>query len=218
MIKHVMVAAAMLAGCKGDKCERMFDKLEGGLEKDLGHAPDKDKMIGECRAGLAKHPESAKMLDCVLAISGEPSREDMQKCMDPDDKRTPAAAKQLNRIAKSAKAAFATNGEFPKGKVGLSPGKECCAASLDAKLTGTDAGKCPADAAAWKDPVWTALAFSVDEPSLYRYSYESDGKTFTALAVGDADCDTKMATFTLTGHVDNGTPKADLVPPAKGAY
>jgi hypothetical protein len=214
MLKQVAIAMIVLVGCKGgDKCERMVDKLASGLAKDLGHAPDKAKMVGECREGLQKHPASEKMIDCVLAISGEPSKEDMQKCMDPDDRRTPAAAKQLKRLAETAKTAFAKTGAFPQGKVALSPAKECCFGNPDAKQ-----GKCPVDAAAWQDPTWKALDFSIDEPSLYRYSYESDGKTFTALAVGDADCDTNLATFTLTGAIEGGVPKVDLVSPPKGAY
>ena len=75
--------------------------------------------------------------------------------------------------------------------------------------------KCPVDAAAWKDPVWTALEFSIDEPSAYHFSYESDGKTFTALAVGDRDCDQQNATFTLKGTPDGNT---ELTQPPKGTH
>jgi hypothetical protein len=59
------------------------------------------------------------------------------------------------------------------------------------------------------------MEFQIDEPFRYRYSYESDGQTFTATAVGDPDCDGKPGTYTLTGSVDNGNPKVELKEPAK---
>lgn len=216
MLKQVAIAVIVLAGCKGgDKCERMLDKLASGLAKDLGHAPDKAKMIGECREGLSKHPASEKMIDCVLAISGEPAKEDMQKCMDPEDRRMGVAPRELKRVAQGAKAAFAKTGAYPQGKVALTPANECCYGYPD---PGKRNAKCPVDTAGWQDPTWKALSFSIDEPSIYRYSYESDGKTFTALAVGDADCDANMATFTMTGTVDGGQPKTDLVRPPSQVY
>lgn len=206
-------AVVFVVGCKGgDKCEQMFEKLKTGLEKDLGHAPDKDAMLNQCRAGLEKHPESAKMIDCVLAVSGEPSKEDMQRCMDPEDRHTPEAAKKLKKLAATAIEAHAKTGSYPVGKVPLSPAKECCFGDPSAVKT---VGKCSVDTAVWQDPTWKALAFSIDEPSTYRYSYESDGKTFTALAVGDADCDEKLATFKMVGTADG---KTELTPPAKGEY
>ena len=58
------------------------------------------------------------------------------------------------------------------------------------------------DAAAWQNPTWQALDFSIDEPHMFRYAYESDGKTFTAKAVGDLDCDGTEVTYTLTGTAE----------------
>src|SRR6266478_1926075 len=60
------------------------------------------------------------------------------------------------------------------------------------------------------DPVWTALEFQIDEPNLFHYSYESDGKTFKATAVGDLDCDGKPSTYTLDGKSENGNPSVTL--------
>ena len=45
------------------------------------------------------------------------------------------------------------------------------------------------------------LGFTVDGAFHFQYSYESDGKTFTASATGDIGCTGKPATTTLTGRV-----------------
>lgn len=224
MIRYVVVAV-LLVGCGGDRCEKVYDKLAPAMEKEMKGKPlDKAKMVGKCKDDLKAHPEQAKMLDCILAISGTPSIEDLSKCSEQAGKgsfedyknksKMSEASLQLNKIGKRAKTAFIETSEFPKGKVGLTPANECCFGNG----SGNVGGKCPVDAKAWQDPVWQALDFQIDEPSLYRYSYESDGKTFTALAVGDADCDTNMATFTLRGTADNGNPAVNLEMPPKGSY
>jgi hypothetical protein len=70
-----------------------------------------------------------------------------------------------------------------------------------------------------QNPVWHALDFEIDEPSLFRYSYESDGKTFTAKAVGDLDCDGIEITYELNGKIDPATrnPVITLTEPPVGA-
>ena len=115
------------------------------------------------------------------------------------------AALQLNKLGKAAKVAFITNAEFPKGTVGPTPAKSCC--------EGPNM-KCAPDPKAWSDPVWQAIEFSVDEPHLYRYSYTSDGKTFTAKATGDLDCDGTEAEYVMKGTVDNGNPMISIEEPA----
>jgi hypothetical protein len=223
MIKHVVIAV-VLVGCKGgDKCERAWDKMAPAMAaeqksaKSQAQPPDRSAMVAECKAELAKHPEREAMLDCVIAIDGEVTMDKLTACAsakgkDGESPRRHGGAMteaklMLNKIGKSAKVYYVTNAGFPKGKVGLTPATECCAAS--------DKHTCVNDAKTWTDPMWTALDFQIDEPSNYRYSYESDGQTFTALAVGDLDCDTEMATFTLTGSAEGGNPKVDLKEPAK---
>lgn len=220
MIRWVVIVALVACG-NGDKCERMFDKLGPAMEKELGHAPDRAKMVGQCKDGLAKHPEQEKMLDCIVGLSGTPSMAELDKCAaeggrgDIGKSREKhrlggEAGVQLDRLGKNAKRAFAETGAYPKAmpKVGPAPVGPCCTAS-------NAGGKCPVDAKAWTEAAWKALEFSVDEPSAYSYSYESDGKTFTALAVGDADCDLHEATFTMKGAADGTT---ELTQPPKGTY
>jgi hypothetical protein len=107
---------------------------------------------------------------------------------------------------------FAENAAFTTGKAKTLPaGDTCCKG---------EKGKCAVTTEWATDPVWKALEFSIDEPTLYRYTYEStDGKSFTATAVGDTDCDGQNATFTLTGKLDQaGNPTVDLQKPPAGQY
>jgi hypothetical protein len=203
----------LLAGCKTDKCEAVFDKLAPAMEKELGQKPDRAKMVGECKDKLKSDPKMEAALDCMLQISGTPSRADLDKCAVKKKSHMNEAELELDKIGKNAKRVFADTSAFPKGKVGLSPANECCFGN-----SGVSGGKCPVDAKVWQDPVWQALDFEISEPSTYRYSYDSDGTTFTALAVGDADCDKNLATFTLTGKIDNGNATVDLQKPPPGQY
>lgn len=230
MFRHILGATIVFAsacGGGGDKCERATKKLLA-MEKAEGKSGSSDafveQSIQKCKDGLKRNPESGAMLDCIIAIEGTPSKADLDRCMKAAGKgtlseyrskgRATEAVLQLNRLGKNAKVVFVETGAFPKGKVGPSPANECCYGN-----PGTDThGKCPVDAAVWKDPIWQALEFEIAEPSVYRYSYESDGKTFTATAVGDADCDMKLVTYTLAGSSEDGNPKVELSEPPKGEY
>ncbi|MFT3692065.1 MAG: hypothetical protein QM831_02910 [Kofleriaceae bacterium] len=118
----------------------------------------------------------------------------------------------LNKISKLAKVKAAEASKFPAGTAAATPAGKCC--------DGPD-HKCAVDAAAFaKDPVWQALEFSVDEPSRYQYSYTGTDTAFTAMAVGDLDCDGKMATYVMTGTLGpDGMPgKAELTEPPAGTW
>jgi hypothetical protein len=118
------------------------------------------------------------------------------------------ATTMLNRLGRHAKMAYGETTEFPKGKVGPTPAGTCC---------GQPNAKCPTSPADWNDPVWQELEFSIDEPTIYQFSYESDGRSFTATATGDADCDGELATYTLTGTIDaSGNPAVTLTKPPPG--
>jgi hypothetical protein len=97
----------------------------------------------------------------------------------------------LNKIGKSAKVAFMQNDKYPIGKAGPTPATWCCEGPEH---------KCQPDPAQWQTGVWKELEFQMDEPHLFRYSYEStDGKTFTAMAIGDLDCDKNESTYKAVG-------------------
>jgi prepilin-type N-terminal cleavage/methylation domain-containing protein len=139
--------------------------------------------------------------------------------------KTTEASLNLNKISKAAKRV--------KGEIGTYPGES--SAALVPKASGTCCGesggtnavnnKCtPApDAFTTASGAFAHLEFSVDEPSIYNYNYVPDSATnttgFTAQAVGDADCDTKLATFNLIGTTTAaGNPATNIVPPPNGTY
>jgi hypothetical protein len=231
MIKHLGVVVAfglalgLVAGCGGgDKCDKVYDKLAPMMEKEAKAKPDRAKMVGKCRDELKAHPEKAKEMDCILGLGGSPTMGDLMACAeggkagdnaggaeqgfkDYQNKSKAAEAKlMLDRIGKNAKRVFAETAAFPKGTAALTPATECCKG---------EGGKCAVDSKQWTVEPWASLEFSVDDPHRFRYSYDSsDGKTFTATAVGDVACDGNAKTYTLKGSVDaSGNPKVDLVEP-----
>src|SRR6266481_1414178 len=152
MLKYILGAALLVACGSGDKCERAYKKLLE-MEKAEGKSGSDDAFvqgaIRKCKDGLKEHPEQGAMLDCIIAVNGTPTTADLDRCTKAAGKgsvsdyqkkgRTSGPSLELNRTGKRAKAAFAETGEFPKGKVGLSPANECCAGNGSA----TAVGKCP---------------------------------------------------------------------------
>lgn len=116
----------------------------------------------------------------------------------------------LERLGEAAKTAFASKQAFPKGSAALTPGVPCCMAE------GAD-HKCKPSPKDWAAPAWQALGFDITESHYYQYSYESDGATFTAQAVGDLDCDNIMATYELKGKIVAGEAELTLTTPPPGA-
>ena len=85
--------------------------------------------------------------------------------------------------------------QFPAPSQGPMPATdECC----------NQGGKCAPDATQWENEVWTSLAFSVDDPHYFSYTYATVDETldFTARANGDLDCDTDLSTFEMIGIID----------------
>jgi len=130
---------------------------------------------------------------------------------------------ELDQIADHAKSFFGDKHAFPTGTAKVLPARNgnpigggCCGSMSDGK---TLDNKCAVSTEWASDPVWKALGFSLDKPSLYRFSYESaDGKSFVARATGDADCDEQEAVFELRGTSAGGEPKIELVLPPKTVY
>lgn len=112
----------------------------------------------------------------------------------------------LTRIVRAAKAYSIANAKFPVGTAGLTPATDCC--------SGPD-HKCPVDPKQWQVSPWQDLDISLELEHLFRYSYTSDGKTFTATAVGDLDCDGTAVTWKVTGTYDeqNGPKTTEIERP-----
>jgi type IV pilus assembly protein PilA len=92
---------------------------------------------------------------------------------------------------------------------GLAADFNCCA-------MGGTTEKCAPSAALWDTGgggglAWKALKFSMDDPHYYAYQYNvtnvaaagGQGSQFTAIAVGDLDCDTLKSRFSMFGIVDS---------------
>lgn len=169
--------------------------------KAIADAAPSSPFAGDFRAGVGGGVAVMAPFGIVAAVA-IPAFMDYTK----RSKKTEAEL-QLNKIGKNAKRVYAETSTFPVGKAPLTPATSCCA--------GAD-HHCVTTAADWKQPAWQALDFEIDEPSLYRYSYTSDGKTFTAKAVGDLDCDGVEATYELLGVSLNGNPTVSLTRPAPG--
>jgi len=121
------------------------------------------------------------------------------------------AALQLNKLAKNAKRAYSETSSFPTGSAPLTPPQPCC---------GQRNNHCPAVPEQYAaSPVWRALDFQIDEPTLFQYSYSAsaDGQSFVATAVGDLDCDGVFITYELSGTASNGNPSVTLTEPPPNA-
>ena len=204
-----LVVAALVAGCGGEPtCKELVDH---GAKIDEKQMSDKqrDRAISECESMKL----SADAKKCVMKAS---TREEILRCVPGGNEieayqkyvKTTEAKLMLKRIEIRAKTAFNENAEFPKGSAPLTPAKPCC---------GNKNNKCNSTAQDWSQPAWQALEFQIDEPNLFQYSYDSDGKTVTARAVGDLDCDTVMITYELKGEVVNGNPQFTLTEPQPNA-
>jgi hypothetical protein len=167
------------------------------------------------------------LIVCLLCACGKGGGDAIDKG-GPESKggvtKVSEAALHLNAIAKKAKLVFGETGKFPVGTSKVLPvgnadsavGGGCCGSKSSG---GSVDNKCAVSKDWAADPVWKALEFSIDEPTLNRYKYESaDGMSFTATAAGDADCDGEEAVYVLKGTVANGSPNVELVPPPKGKY
>jgi hypothetical protein len=216
----VVAVVAALAGCGakagGDDCQKVFDKMAPVIEKTAGKPmpqADRDKGIAECRDHMAKHagdkePDSDTLfVKCIVAADGDDA---IKACMSGPMKEYAKKTKkieaqlQLHRLLKNLKVYYIESSAMVAGKAGPTPAAPCCSAPDK---------KCPVDASWAKDPTWSALGFSIDEPTLYQYSYQSDGKTATATAVGDLDCDGKAETYTLNVTVQKGVPDGKITAP-----
>jgi len=115
---------------------------------------------------------------------------------------------QLNRLSKSLKTAWNTTAAFPAGRAGPTPATPCCK-NAD--------GRCPATAAWSSDRIWSELDFEVLDVGHFQFAYESDGKTATATAIADLDCDGTPIRYTLTLTTRDGVPHAVLDQPPVAA-
>jgi type II secretory pathway pseudopilin PulG len=142
----------------------------------------------------------------ILAAVAIPAFMDYMK----KSKKTEAAL-QLNKIGKNAKTYFIERQTYvlaaDPGALPADPGANggCCGGANN---------KCPAAPAAFAaDSGWASIDFQIDEPSLFRYDFAGAAATFSAVALGDLDCDGTEITYTLNGRADLGNPSVSLTEP-----
>ena len=188
--------ATLSAHCRDDKWPAAFVSCTG--------AAGTGEQLSACMKGPSKlSKDQTDKLAMAMATVVEKEAPGATKQYY-DKARAAEAALQLNRLGKNAKTYFITSAEYPKGEAAELPEQPCCSAPDH---------KCPVSTAWATDKVWSALDFTVEEPTRFQYTYHSDGATFTATAVGDLDCDGKAITYTLTGSAANGNPETKLVEP-----
>jgi prepilin-type N-terminal cleavage/methylation domain-containing protein len=116
---------------------------------------------------------------------------------------------QLEKIGKKAVENFVTHSSYPKGATGITPTEDCCKQNIDNKR------KCKVKTTDWASDEWRALDFQLEKDFYFQYEYTptNNNTEFTALAVGNMDCDATSVTYTNKGEVLEGTPKTNLTEP-----
>jgi prepilin-type N-terminal cleavage/methylation domain-containing protein len=143
--------------------------------------------------------------------------------------KTGEAPLQLNKLGKTLKrmvqevGTFSpTSGAYLPVPGGPGPGNHCCGGfgGVSGVAGPKMNNKCTSQPALFMaDPGWLALDFSVDEESFYQYTYIGSALAPTAYAIGDVDCDTVDATFTLQmAKTAAGNPQQNLIFPPRGIF
>jgi type II secretory pathway pseudopilin PulG len=118
--------------------------------------------------------------------------------------RRPEAELQLQTVQHRIEAYHLDHATLPVGSTGLTPELACCDGP---------SMKCVPKLDAWDHPVWRQLGFEMSRSHYFRYSYESDGRTFSVKAVGDLDCDEITVTYELAGRIVEGNLQTELLRP-----
>ena len=90
--------------------------------------------------------------------------------------------------------------QFPGDTVATPTGTTpCCSSST--------APKCVPQATAWNTAQWRALKFQMVDPHFFQWNFDSAGtaknSVYTAVAIGDLDCDTTTSEYELRGTADS---------------
>ena len=111
---------------------------------------------------------------------------------------------RLQYLSQLARDYFVAHGTYPVGSTPLTPSTSCC--TKPNHLCGVTP-----ESDDWSDKTWQALEFSIPDYYSFQYSYESDGKTFTAKAINDTLCDGHISEFVVRGNGGTALPTQDDV-------
>ena len=203
-MRSLNLVALLFAACNRrdaavDDCELAAAKSNAVLAPRQAAPTDRASELAQCREQVAKHPGAANTVHCIASLpSTSPEAAEIDTCLARFARGQDQANDWLHVIVDRAESYYRVHHAFPTGQAGPLP------AWPDVSRPGCCGGKdfqCAVTTAWDTSSVWHELRFRVTEPTLYAYSYESDGKTFKAAATGDADCDGELATYTLTGSI-----------------
>jgi type II secretory pathway pseudopilin PulG len=110
--------------------------------------------------------------------------------------RLVAGAREHARAERHDESGRPLPGLLPLGRTEWVPATPCCQQPSAPRCSPT-----PAD---WAAEPWRSLHFQVAEPHHYQWRYSSDGKTMTAEARGDLDCDGTYSSFKAEGVIAEG--------------
>ncbi len=227
----VLFLSISIAGCKGAApgCEEALAKA-AKVDPELTHYMAvvvgeciRDKWSDEVRSCMANIKDGKDAIACREKAAFDDYRDESKR-----DSKPTEAAEQLNAIGKMQKRTYGENSSFTVGNGGFLPTGANAKTGCCGGKGGTESApgtavnnKCTPMPSAFKaDPRWSAMGFSDVEESTYGYSFVGTSATsFTAYAIGDADCDGNPATFTLQGTIDAaGNPSVNLIKPPAGVF
>jgi len=110
----------------------------------------------------------------------------------------------LRRIGQAAIMHYEEHGRFPEAAAGPTPAAPCCLGPGQ---------KCAPAIETWAIEPWRTLGFTMLEPHRFQYTFtpSADGRSFTATAIGDLDCDGVATTLTITGAGSGGAAQLEAV-------
>ena len=124
--------------------------------------------------------------------------------MDKSVTRFSEAEYNLKRLERSVRVHHAVNGDLPTGSSPLTPVRSCC----------DDPSRCySAEDEFAESPAWRQLDFEVYGSQDFQYSFEGDGKTFHAKAIGDRDCDGIQVVYELNVEIVDGAAVGTITKP-----
>jgi len=199
-------AAAELCGCDTPECTKVagvkFAKALGAVDKSKLKEKDLAKMseVAQKASGCLSSPGAGgSSFNNYIAKS-----------------KTTEATEFIKKMADGARAYYmdgaASQGslvpvakQFPGPSVGPTPKPGSCC---------EDGKKCAPNPDSWSAPTWQALNFGVFDPHYFSYKYEvaADGRSITASAIGDLDCDGTFSTYSLTATIEEGGDAPMLAP------
>jgi type II secretory pathway pseudopilin PulG len=118
--------------------------------------------------------------------------------------KQPEAELQLRTLQRRIEAYQIEKATLPTGSTGATPASSCC---------NEPDMKCLPSYEDWDHPIWRQLDFQMTTRHYFRYSYESDGQTFSVKAIGDLDCDDIEITYELSGRIVEGNLRTELIRP-----